>query len=91
MQAWASDPDAATVLLKPDLLARIEAKIEALGIREMRMGWRNDQLVMLVDFGRNLFELSQRKAVDFYRDAEQAVPAVAAVIPQTVRLIQNHE
>lgn len=71
LQAWASDPDAAVVLLKPDLLARIEAKIETLGIRRLRMGWHDDQLVMLVDFGKNLFELSQSKAVDFYRDAEQ--------------------
>ena len=71
LQAWASDPDAAIVLLKPELLARIEAKIETLGIRKLRMGWHDDQLVMLVDFGTNLFELSQRKAVDFYRDAEQ--------------------
>jgi hypothetical protein len=79
LQAWASDPDAAIVLLKPDLLARIEATIETLGIRNLRMGWHDDQLVILVDFGRNLFELSQRKAVDFYRDAEQVRDDLALI------------
>lgn len=71
LQAWASDPDEAMVQLMPELLARLEKMIETLGIRQLRMGWHEDQVVMLIDIGKNLFELNQLKEVDFYRDAEQ--------------------
>ena len=77
IQAWASDLDAANVVLKPELLARIKATIETLGIRKLRMGWHDEQLVMLVELGKNLFELSQSREVDFYRDAEQVCDDLA--------------
>jgi hypothetical protein len=67
--AWASDPAEARRLLDPEFLARAAALQSRGGVKRMRMAWQGDRLGMLVDFGADFFELPQRGAIDFHRDA----------------------
>ncbi|HRQ63670.1 MAG TPA: hypothetical protein PKZ76_02175 [Xanthomonadaceae bacterium] len=67
--AWSSDPAEAASLLDPEFLARAAALQSRGGVKHMRMAWQGDRLGMLVDFGADFFELPQRGAIDFHRDA----------------------
>jgi hypothetical protein len=65
--AWGSDPVAARRLLDPEFLARAAALASRFGVRELRLAWHGERMLMLLDFGKDLFELSQRGEIDFDR------------------------
>jgi hypothetical protein len=69
-RAWGSDPVAARWLLDPEFLARAAALSSRFGVRELRMTWHGERLLLLLDYGEDLFELPQRGELDFDRVGE---------------------
>src|SRR5690554_3697403 len=70
LKAWTDDPAAAGAVLTADRVAGIEALVATAGIRGLHLSWHGDRVIALIDFGENLFELPQRRGIDFVADGE---------------------